>query len=111
MLEEGMIFERTCFLIRVCRSRFWLERRYFGRGGWTQGSHVYSIRSHNITVQQVQIDWLVAWDDSEAAFRRAGIKYEPSRVLLNLDRVGEIASMLYICNQLNIQILSSLSLH
>lgn len=50
---------------------------------------MYYIKSYNITVKQLQVDWLVAWDDSPDAFRRAGVVFENNRVLLNLDRVGK----------------------
>lgn len=50
---------------------------------------MYYIKSHNITVKQLQVDWLVAWDDSPDAFRRTGVKFQNNRVLLNLDRVGK----------------------
>jgi hypothetical protein len=50
---------------------------------------MYYVKSYNITVKQLQVDWLVAWDDSPDAFRRAGVVFENNRVLLNLDRVGK----------------------
>lgn len=50
---------------------------------------MYYVKAYNITVKQLQVDWLVAWDDSPDAFRRAGVVFENNRVLLNLDRVGK----------------------
>lgn len=50
---------------------------------------MYYVKAYNITVKQLQVDWLVAWDASPDAFRRAGVVFENNRVLLNLDRVGK----------------------